>query len=161
MMKTPDDYARRSFERWIETPIGERLMGSYVNAFGDLRKLIAEEVESAITIAQASALAAAADIAEDHARKVGRVFGEAQDAAYEIAAAIRALQPPLPDAGTALRLALPILSNDVGRLKILYDDFFAYHGHTEDTAKCKELLDAAIAARDAVAAMVGGKENDG
>lgn len=48
-MKTPDDYARRAFELWM--PTGERLMGSYVNAFGELRELIGAQVVEAVTAA--------------------------------------------------------------------------------------------------------------
>lgn len=64
-MKTADDIARQSLERWIKERDGERLMGAYPNAFGDLRQLIAEEIASAVATARASAFTEAAKAAED------------------------------------------------------------------------------------------------
>lgn len=70
-MKTSADYARCTYEQWIKTRSGEGLLGAYPNAFGDLRELIAAQVQeatdAATATARAKAFTEAKAIAEDWA----------------------------------------------------------------------------------------------
>lgn len=125
-MKTADDLARQSFERWIKERDGERLMGAYPNAFSDLRQLIAEEITSAVATARASAFTEAAKIANDYANQEDRMNGDEQqdiiDAARDIAAAIGTLASQaeeIPDAFPRLAANHPLADEYLKELNII------------------------------------------